>query len=337
MLYIHPDECVDCGACEPVCPVEAIFYEDDTPEQWKEYYKANVEFFDDIGSPGGASKIGKINKDHPFIAALPPLGEARADPRRSLPDFPWDLLAPYGEEARAPPGGIVDLSIGAPRSTRRPRRPGRARRRRRRARLPAHHGHAGPARGGRGLARAALRRDVAPDAVLPLIGTKEFISSLPLLLRRRATRWLSRTGLPHVRHRCAAGRRDITAEQRPLAVGPERPGLPGSTRRATRPGRCCPPTTCAKVVDWARDAGHRPRQRRVLHLLRHRASRCRCSLPEVCDGRHEGLLAVHSLSKRSNLAGYRAGFVVGDPGADRAAARVRKHAGMIVPAPSRRR
>ena len=34
MLYIHPDECVDCGACEPVCPVEAIFYEDDVPDQW---------------------------------------------------------------------------------------------------------------------------------------------------------------------------------------------------------------------------------------------------------------------------------------------------------------
>ena len=38
MLYIHPDECVDCGACEPVCPVEAIFYEDDVPEKWKDYY-----------------------------------------------------------------------------------------------------------------------------------------------------------------------------------------------------------------------------------------------------------------------------------------------------------
>jgi NAD-dependent dihydropyrimidine dehydrogenase PreA subunit len=50
-LYTHPDKCVDCGAREPVCPVEAIFYEDDTPEQWKDYYKANVEFFDDIGSP----------------------------------------------------------------------------------------------------------------------------------------------------------------------------------------------------------------------------------------------------------------------------------------------
>jgi NAD-dependent dihydropyrimidine dehydrogenase PreA subunit len=72
MLYIHPDECVDCGACEPVCPVEAIFYEDDTPEQWKDYYKANVEFFDDLGSPGGAAKMGKIDKDHPLIAVLPP-------------------------------------------------------------------------------------------------------------------------------------------------------------------------------------------------------------------------------------------------------------------------
>jgi ferredoxin len=72
MLYIHPDECVDCGACEPVCPVEAIYYEDDVPEQWKEYYKVNVDFFEDLGSPGGASKSGKIGKDHPLVAALPP-------------------------------------------------------------------------------------------------------------------------------------------------------------------------------------------------------------------------------------------------------------------------
>ena len=57
MLYIHPDECVDCGACEPVCPVEAIFYEDNTPAQWKDYYRANVDFFTEttsIGSPGGS-------------------------------------------------------------------------------------------------------------------------------------------------------------------------------------------------------------------------------------------------------------------------------------------
>ena len=72
MLYIHPDECVDCGACEPVCPVEAIYYEDDVPEEWSQYYTANVEFFKDIGSPGGAAKVGVINDDHEIIKALPP-------------------------------------------------------------------------------------------------------------------------------------------------------------------------------------------------------------------------------------------------------------------------
>jgi NAD-dependent dihydropyrimidine dehydrogenase PreA subunit len=76
MLYIHPDECVDCGACEPVCPVEAIFYEDDVPAEWADYTRANVDFFDDLGSPGGASKVGKISRDDPLVAALPPMGEA---------------------------------------------------------------------------------------------------------------------------------------------------------------------------------------------------------------------------------------------------------------------
>ena len=72
MLYIHPDECVDCGACEPVCPVEAISFEADVPAQWKDFYAVNVEFFQNIGSPGGASRVGKIHMDHPLVASLPP-------------------------------------------------------------------------------------------------------------------------------------------------------------------------------------------------------------------------------------------------------------------------
>jgi hypothetical protein len=55
-----------------VCPVEAIYYEDDLPSQWSEYYKANVEFFSEIGSPGGAAKVGLIKSDHSVITALPP-------------------------------------------------------------------------------------------------------------------------------------------------------------------------------------------------------------------------------------------------------------------------
>jgi len=72
MLYIQPDECVDCGACEPVCPVEAIYYEDDVPAQWSEYTKVNTEFFVELGSPGGASKVGPTNTDAPEVVALPP-------------------------------------------------------------------------------------------------------------------------------------------------------------------------------------------------------------------------------------------------------------------------
>ncbi len=72
MLYIHPDECVDCGACEPVCPVEAIFYEDDLPSKWHDYTQANVDFFDDLGSPGGASKVGKTANDPNWVKELPP-------------------------------------------------------------------------------------------------------------------------------------------------------------------------------------------------------------------------------------------------------------------------
>jgi NAD-dependent dihydropyrimidine dehydrogenase PreA subunit len=75
MLYIHPFECVDCGACEPVCPVEAIFYKDDVPDGWGNYYRANVEFFSELGSPGGAKRKGRLPFDHPFVAALPPQGD----------------------------------------------------------------------------------------------------------------------------------------------------------------------------------------------------------------------------------------------------------------------
>ena len=66
-LYIHPEECVDCGACEPVCPVEAIFYEDDVPAGWEGYRKANSGFFDQLGSPGGAARLGALPHDHELV------------------------------------------------------------------------------------------------------------------------------------------------------------------------------------------------------------------------------------------------------------------------------
>ena len=45
MLFIHPDECIDCGACVPACPVEAIFAMDEVPDQWKAYIEKNAEHY----------------------------------------------------------------------------------------------------------------------------------------------------------------------------------------------------------------------------------------------------------------------------------------------------
>ena len=45
MLYIHPDECIDCGACVPACPVEAIFALDEVPDKWKDFIQTNAEHY----------------------------------------------------------------------------------------------------------------------------------------------------------------------------------------------------------------------------------------------------------------------------------------------------
>lgn len=71
-LYINPNECVDCGACEPACPVEAIFYEDDLPEGWEWYRDAAVDYFDKLGDLGGATDAGASGWDEERVAALPP-------------------------------------------------------------------------------------------------------------------------------------------------------------------------------------------------------------------------------------------------------------------------
>ena len=75
MLYIQPDECVDCDACVPVCPVTAIFPEDDLPAEWKSFTGVNSEWFGDVtglGSPGGAAQVGPQATDHPTVAQWQP-------------------------------------------------------------------------------------------------------------------------------------------------------------------------------------------------------------------------------------------------------------------------
>jgi ferredoxin len=71
MLYINPDECVDCAACEPACPVEAIYFDENVPDDYSAYTRFNADFFVELGSPGGASRLGLLTHDPKQILELP--------------------------------------------------------------------------------------------------------------------------------------------------------------------------------------------------------------------------------------------------------------------------
>jgi NAD-dependent dihydropyrimidine dehydrogenase PreA subunit len=70
-LYIHPDECIDCGACEAVCPVTAIVYDGEMAPEQRPSLERAVELFTEVGSPGGARRKGPLGRDHPDVALLP--------------------------------------------------------------------------------------------------------------------------------------------------------------------------------------------------------------------------------------------------------------------------
>jgi NAD-dependent dihydropyrimidine dehydrogenase PreA subunit len=78
-MYINPDECVDCGACRSACHVGAIYWEGDLPDDEQAHLADNTAFFalplpgrsDPLGSPGGATELGRVGVDTPLIAAMP--------------------------------------------------------------------------------------------------------------------------------------------------------------------------------------------------------------------------------------------------------------------------
>jgi NAD-dependent dihydropyrimidine dehydrogenase PreA subunit len=80
MLYINPDECVDCGACAFICRMDAIYYETDLPDDQQHFLADNRAFFTEklpgrdtpLGSPGGATALGRVGVDTPLVAKLPP-------------------------------------------------------------------------------------------------------------------------------------------------------------------------------------------------------------------------------------------------------------------------
>ncbi|MFV8050209.1 succinyldiaminopimelate transaminase [Mycobacterium sp. 48b] len=258
--------------------------------------------------------------------------------RRSaaLPEFPWDTLADVTALARSHPEGIVDLSVGTPVDPVAPVI--------RDALAAASSAPGYPTTAGtqalRSAAAAALQRrygitGLAPDAVLPVIGTKELIAWLPTLLAIGPGDTVVVPELAYPTYEVGAllaGAQVLRADSL-TQLGPQRPALIYLNSPSNPTGRVLGVDHLRKVVSWARDRGVLIASDECYLGLSWEAEPFSVLHPSVCDGDHTGLLAVHSLSKTSSLAGYRAGFVAGDPAVVAELLAVRKHAGMMVPTP----
>jgi succinyldiaminopimelate transaminase len=254
-----------------------------------------------------------------------------------LPDFPWDQITSYGDTARAHPDGIVDLSVGTPVDP----TPEVVRQ----ALCDAADSPGYPVTIGLPETRQACvdwlsRRfgvtGLGLDGVLPVIGSKELIASLPTHLGVGPGDLVVQPLLAYPTYEVGAtlaGAR-VLASDSLTAIGPERPRILWLNSPSNPTGKVLPADHLRKVVEWCRErdvllvsdecyvelSWEDPRPLSVLH-------------PDVCGGSHEGLLAVHSLSKRSNLAGYRCGFVAGDPRVVAELLAVRKNLGLQMPGP----
>jgi succinyldiaminopimelate transaminase len=253
-----------------------------------------------------------------------------------LPDFPWDRLAPYAVRAREHPDGIVDLSIGTPVD---PTPPVVRQALSAAADAPGYPATAGTAALREAAAGWLARRHgvvgLDPATVLPTVGSKELIALLPTLLGLGPGDRMVLPELAYPTYDVGARLSGVTAVPTDglLGLGPARVGLIWVNSPANPTGRVLPVEHLRKVVAWARERGAVVASDECYLEFGWEEQPYSILHPDVCGGRYDGVLAVHSLSKRSNLAGYRAGFVVGDPALVADLLEVRRHAGLMVPLP----
>jgi succinyldiaminopimelate transaminase len=261
-----------------------------------------------------------------------------------LPDFPWDSLAGAAARAREHPDGIVDLSVGTPVDP----TPAVVQEALRAASdAPGYPQTWGTPDLREAVARWYARRrgvpDVDPDGVLPTVGSKELVAWLPTLLGLGSGDVVVHPQVAYPTYDVGAriaGATPLPADGT-AQLGPTRVTLLWLNSPSNPTGRVLGTAHLAKVVEWARQRGVVVASDECYAELGWQgewADRAVPSLldPQVCGGSHEGLLSVYSLSKQSNLAGYRAAFVAGDPVLVQRLLAVRKHAGMIVPWPVQR-
>ncbi len=269
-----------------------------------------------------------------------------------LPAFTWDRIASLRDQAGLYPDGLVDLSMGTPVDpvpdvvraalAQASDSPG----------YPATWGTPRLRTAAAGWLARAHNVTVSPDDVLPVVGTKEFIAWLPSMLRLGEGDTVLHPELAYPTYDIGARLAGATAlaTDEPLAASREEApdgvlvsdGVIGAGDRvrlvwlnspSNPTGRVLSAADMRAAVVWAREQGAVLASDECYLPLGWDVSPLSVLHPDVCGQDREGVLAVYSLSKRSNLAGYRAGFVTGDPALIADLLAIRKQAGMIMPGP----
>ena len=257
-----------------------------------------------------------------------------------LPEFPWDQLAPAKERAAAHPGGICDLSVGTPVDD----TPAFIRE----ALADASNAHGYPTVIGTTEVREAIvawgkRRgmvDVGMNGVIPTIGSKEAVAWIPFLLGVRPGDTVLVPEVAYPTYDIGARLAGAT----PVAVDPTDPSswpdaaLVYLNSPGNPDGHVMSADELRAVVAWARAHGAVVVSDECYAALPWAEPYVSQGVPslldtDVCEGDASGLIVLYSLSKQSNLAGYRGALIYGDPALVAPIVSVRKHSGLMVPAP----
>ncbi len=253
-----------------------------------------------------------------------------------LPDFPWDSLAAARQRAAAHPDGLADLSVGTPVDP----TPQVARD----ALVAAADAPGYPTTWGTPQLRQAIvgylqrrwdAQGLADSGVLPVIGTKELVAFLPFQLGLGEGDVIVIPATAYPTYEVGArlcGARAVPCDD-PAAIADLKPALVWINSPANPHGRILSADETRAWVDATRAVGAVLASDECYGEFGWDAEPVSVLNPAVNGGSLAGLLAVHSLSKRSNMAGYRAGFVAGDSDLVAPLLEVRKHSGEMLPTP----
>ncbi|WP_431801301.1 succinyldiaminopimelate transaminase [Microbacterium sp. bgisy203] len=259
---------------------------------------------------------------------------------RDLDDYPWDAVAPYARRAAEHPGGLVDLSIGSPVDPT-PEIVAEALR-------AATDAHAYPQTAGTPRLREAIAdwyarrrgvRGLSVDEVLPTVGSKELVALLPLLLDVGAGEVVVHPTAAYPTYAVGAklvGAKAVASDD--PSEWPEGTALVWLNSPGNPDGRVLGVAELRAAVARARELGAVLASDECYAELGWEGEWATAPVPSVLDPRvtgddRRGILSVYSLSKQSNLAGYRAAFLAGDSDLIARLLTARKHLGLMLPAP----